>query len=281
MPRKRHTLKLKERELVLGDRTLLIGVVDLAEPPAASGAAHTLDADVAFARALQLEQDGADIIEIAPDPFHPGTKRVAEGEEIRRLVPLLKLLRNRSLVPIAVNTWQAAVAEKAFAMGVEILIDPSGLTVTPELAKLAAKYDAGLVVNHSRGTPETWAKLPPLADPLAAVTAELEASIHRARRVGLLPVQIVIDPGLDMGKRKDENTLILANLGTLRKFDLPISVHPSQKPFLAQKTPDGLRSATIGAAVAAILGGAYFVRVHDVAATLPAAAIADAILRHE
>jgi dihydropteroate synthase len=280
MARKRYIWKLKERELALGDRTQLVGLLDLAETSPAGGA-RPIDPDVAFARALQLEQDGAGIIEIAPDPFLPGTRRLSEGEEIRRLVPVLKQLRGKLVVPLAVATWQTAVADKALSMGVEILVDPSGLTLNAELPKVATRHDAGFVINHMRGTPEAWAKLPPLADPVNAVLHELEAAVHRALRAGLRSAQIVIDPGLDMGKRKDENIRLVAHLAAFRRLDFPLCVHPSRKAFLGQKTPQALRQASIAAAVAAAIGGAHLVRLHDVAEAVPALALADAIHREE
>jgi dihydropteroate synthase len=280
MARKRYIWKLKERELTLGDRTQIAGLLDLAEASPAGGA-RPVDPEVAFARALQLEQDGADIIEIAPDPFLPGTRRLPEGEEMRRLIPVLKQLRGKLVAPLAVVTWQSAVAEKALALGAEILVDPSGLTLNAELPRVATRHDSGFVINHMRGSPEAWAKLPPLADPVNTILHELEAAVHRALHAGLRSSQIVIDPGLDMGKRKDENLRVLAHLSAFRRLDFPLCLHPSRKAFLGQKTIQALRQASLAAAVAAAIEGAHLVRLHDVAEALPALAVADAIQREE
>ncbi len=130
-----------------------------------------------------------------------------------------------------------------------------------------------------RGTPETWAKLGPMADPIATIARDLEATISRARRAGVEKTRIVIDPGLGFGKRKEENSVILARLGQLNGLEMPIMVGPSRKSFLAHTDPEETKFATAGAVTAAILGGAHIVRVHDVREMRAATDVADEILR--
>jgi dihydropteroate synthase len=278
MIRPRLLWRLKRRELPLGERTLLMGVLNVT-PDSFSDGGRFLDPDRAFARALEMEEQGADIIDIGAESTRPGSTRISEAEEKRRLAPVLKRLRDKLVAPISVDTYKAAVAEHALKLGAEIINDPSGLTFDPQLARVVARYDAGLVLNHMRGSPETWAKLGPLPDPLAAILQDLEAAVHRAVRAGVDRARIVVDPGIGFGKRGEQNSEILARLGKLAQLKLPVLVGPSRKSFLAQKTEEETRFATAAAVAAAILGGAHIVRVHDVRQMRAVAAVADAILR--
>lgn len=271
--------KLKEREFPLGERTLIMGVLNVT-PDSFSDGGRYLDPDRAYARALELEEEGADIIDIGAESTRPGSSRISEAEEKRRLIPVLKRLRGRLAVPISVDTYKAGVAEHALKLGAEIINDPSGLTFDPQLARVAARYDAGLILNHMRGTPETWAKLPPLPDPMAAILHDLEAAVHRAVRAGVDRSRIVVDPGIGFGKRGEQNSEILARLPEMARLKLPVLVGPSRKSFLAQKTEEETLFATAAAVTAAILGGAHLVRVHDVRQMRAVVAIADAVLRN-
>jgi dihydropteroate synthase len=278
MTRKRFLWKLKSREIQLGDRTLIAGILNVTPDSFSDGGLY-LDPDRAFARALELEEEGADIIDIGAESMRPGSARISEAEEKRRLIPVLKRLREKLGVPMAVDTYKSGVAANALELGAEIINDPSGLTMDSELARVVARYDAGLILNHMRGTPDTWAKLPPLSDVMGAILHDLEASLHRARRAGLDGARIVIDPGLGFGKRGEQNSEILARLGELARLDVPVLVGPSRKSFLAQASERGTEFASAAAVSAAILGGAHLVRVHDVAAMWAVAAVADAVLR--
>jgi len=277
MPRKRFLWKLKHRELQLGDRTLIVGILNVT-PDSFSDGGRYFDPDRAFARALELEEQGADILDIGAESTRPGSKRISEAEEKRRLMPVLKRLRDRLAVPISVDTYKSGVAANALELGAEIINDPSGLTFDPKLARVVAQYDAGLILNHMRGTPDTWAKLPPLPDVMASIVQDLDASVHRARRAGLDRARLVIDPGLGFGKRGEQNAEILARLAALARLDLPVMVGPSRKSFLAQAGERETEFASAAAVTAAILGGAHLVRVHDVPAMRAAAAVADGIL---
>jgi dihydropteroate synthase len=273
---KRYQWKLKQRDIVLGDRTLLMGVLNVTPDSFSDGGEYS-DPDRAFARAVQLEDEGADILDIGAESTRPGSHRISEAEELRRLVPLLKRLRGRLAIPISVDTYKSGVAEKALEYGAEIINDPSGILLDLQLPRVATKYDAGLIINHMRGTPETWAKLPPLKDLMRSITIDLDAALHRVRQVGVQKHQIVIDPGLGFGKRREQNSEILANLGELRVFDLPILVGPSRKSFLKKEQEVLTEFATAGAVAASILNGANMVRVHDVKAMKSVVEVVDAI----
>jgi dihydropteroate synthase len=278
MPRKRFEWKLREKTLNLGERTLLMGVLNVTPDSFSDGGRYN-DPDRAFARAIELEEEGADLIDIGAESTRPGSARISEAEELRRLVPVLKRLRNKLSIPISVDTYKAGVAEKALELGADVINDPSGLTFDADLARKASNCNAGLILNHMRGTPETWAKLPPLKNVMRTISAELDAAVHRAVRAGIERRQILIDPGIGFGKRKEQNSEILAQLGELGRLELPVLVGPSRKQFLAKESLVDTEYATAAAVAAAILNGAHLVRVHDVKAMRAAAEIADEILR--
>ena len=156
------------------------------------------------------------------------------------------------------------MAEKALEHGAEIINDPTGVLLDLQLPKVITKYDAGLIVNHMRGTPETWAHLPPMKNLMRSISIDLEASLHRIRQARVEKHQLVIDPGLGFGKRREQNSEIIAQLGVLKVFDLPIAIGPSRKSFLRREQPQDTEFATAGAVAACILQGAHIVRVHDV-----------------
>jgi len=276
--RKRFEWKLRDRSLILGDRTLILGVLNVTPDSFSDGATYQ-DPDRAFARAIELEELGADVIDIGAESTRPGSTRISEAEELRRLVPVLKRLKGKLSIPISVDTYKASVAEKAFEFDVEIINDPSALTFDADLAKKVSHANAGLILNHMRGTPETWTKLPPLKDLIRTVRSELDAAAHRASLSGVDRKRIVADPGLGFGKRREQNAEILAELGELARLELPILVGPSRKHFLARESTDLTEFATAAAVAAAILNGAHMVRVHDVKAMRAVVEVADEIAR--
>lgn len=278
MIRRPFVWKLKERELKLGERTLIMGVLNVT-PDSFSDGGKYQDPDRAFARAIELEEQGADIIDVGAESTKPGVAPILAAEEIRRLIPVLKRLRGKLTVPISVDTYKAEVAELAIAHGAEIINDPTGLTFEPHLAKVAVQHDAGMVLNHMRGRPETWAKLPPLRDVMGTIGRELEATVSRARHAGVDRARIVVDPGIGFGKRKEGDAEILAHLGKLAALELPVLVGPSRKSFLAQENDELTRFATAAAVTACILAGAHIVRVHDVKEMKIAVDVADEVLR--
>jgi dihydropteroate synthase len=273
MTRRRHEWRLRDRTLLLGERTLIIGILNVTPDSFSDGGRYD-DPDRAFARAVEIEDAGADIIDVGAESTRPGSERLPEAEE----------LRGKLSIPISVDTYKSGVAEKALENGVEIINDPSAFTFDPLLARIVGHSNAGFIMNHMRGTPESWAKLPPMKDPIGIIEADLDAGVHRAVRAGIERARIVIDPGLGFGKRREQNSEILAQLPHLARLELPILVGPSRKVFLGQwhKSPDvaQLDLMTASAVTAAILGGAHIVRVHQVAELKPVVQLADQILSY-
>ena len=255
-----------------------MGVLNVT-PDSFSDGGKYLDPDSAFARALELEEQGADIVDIGAESTRPGSARISAAEEMRRLIPVLKRLKDRLNIPISVDTYKGEVAERALELGVEIVNDPSGLTFEPQLARVVCNHDAGLVLNHMRGRPETWDKLGPLSDPMGTIARDLDAAVSRARHAGIDRGRLVVDPGIGFGKRKEQDSLIIGHLRNLAPLDLPILAGPSRKRFLAHASQEETKGATAAAVAACILGGAHILRVHDVKEMRAAADVADEILR--
>jgi dihydropteroate synthase len=278
MNRKIYHWKLRSVELQLGAKTLIMGILNVTPDSFSDGGRYS-DPDRAYARALELEEQGADIIDIGAESTRPGSQRVSAEEEWRRLAPVLKRLRDKLTVPLSLDTYKAEIAERAFEYGIEIVNDPSGLTFDADLAKTAANANAGLILNHMRGTPETWAKLPPLPDMPGTVFRDLEATINRARRAGVERNRIAVDPGLGFGKRREQDCEILAQLSKFVPLECPVVIGPSRKSFLAEATESETICATAAAVAVSIMNGAHIVRVHDVKEMRAAAQVADEVVR--
>jgi dihydropteroate synthase len=273
---KRYHWKLKQRVFILGERTLIMGILNVTPDSFSDGGKYD-DPDRAFAHAIELEEQGADIIDVGAESTKPGATRIPEAEELRRLVPVLKRLKGRLSIPVSVDTYKSGVAEKAIEHGAEIINDPTGLLLDPLVARVATNHDTGLIINHMRGSPDTWAKLPPLKNLMRSIAIDIEAALHRAKQGGVQRRQIVIDPGIGFGKRKEQNAEIIANLRLLHEFDLPVMIGVSRKSFLKKDSDKGTEFATAAAVASSILNGAHIVRVHDVVAMKSVVEVADAI----
>ena len=231
------------------------------------------DADRAFVRAIELADAGADMIEISGAPPTAGKPFVAEAEELRRVVPVLKRLRGELEIPVAVETIKAAIAEKAVEYDAVALHDPSGLIFEPALARIAVNGNLGVILSHMRGEPLSWPKASPMRDTNKGVAAELNASIARGIRDGLDRKAIVVDAGLGQGKRKEQDLQLLAYTGDLGRLEIPFSFSLSSlTSFVAE--PGALAAAVC----AAVLSGTHIIRSHDFATARGAALIADSLL---
>jgi dihydropteroate synthase len=273
--RKRRYWSLPQREIAMGERPLLGAWIPITADAAPDGQRY-LDPDRAFARALQLEEQGADFIELAAEQLRPGVKLAGEEEQLHRVIPVLKRLRNKIAIPLAVRTSQAAVAQRAIEHGAEIVFDPSGLTADTGLAKIAADAGAGLILGHMRGAPERWAKQPPPPDAIAALTQDIEAALHRATQAHIESKRLLIDPGLGLGKRREENARILGALASLDRFNTPVAVH-LDTPDLLTHEPAATSADAAATAAIAVAGGVYVIVAFDIAALRPLILAADAV----
>ena len=274
--------KLTRRTLALEGRTLVMGVLNVT-PDSFSDGGQFYDFGRAIAHAEEMIAEGADIIDVGGESTRPGSEPVTAGEETRRVVPVIERLAENARVALSIDTTKSEVARAALAAGAEIVNDISALRFDFRVADAAAEAGAGLILMHSRGTPATMQKLPPVADALREVAQGLRASVAMAERRGVRRGQIAIDPGIGFGKTAEQNVELVARLGRLAAefCDLPLVVGTSRKSFvgklLGDAPADRRLHGTMASVTAAILAGAHVVRVHDVRACVETARVADAI----
>jgi dihydropteroate synthase len=287
LKRRRFRLKLPSRTLTLGERTLVMGILNVT-PDSFSDGGKFLDAGAAVARALEMERQGADLLDIGGESTRPGSEGVSAEEELRRILPVLRALRGRLKIPVSIDTQKAVVAEAAVAAGAELINDVSALRADAALAGVARRHRVPLILMHMRGEPRTMQQGPFARDVLRDVTTGLRAAVRRARAAGVRKSHLILDPGIGFGKNYAQNFELLAKLPRLAALGHPLLVGPSRKAFLGatlgtegRPLPPAERVwGTAAAVAAAILGGAHIVRVHDVAEMAQVAHITDAILEN-
>ncbi|MBM3802362.1 MAG: dihydropteroate synthase [Acidimicrobiia bacterium] len=278
--RKQYELDLPSRSLVLGARTLVMGVLNTT-PDSFFEASRRPRCQDAISRGLELEQEGADILDVGGESTRPPFERLLPvGEEIRRVVPVIEALRKRLRIPISIDTFKAEVARAAIAAGAEIVNDIGGLRFDRELPKVVASERVAVVLMHSRGRPEQMHRMPRVQGVLRAVVESLKRSIARAVSAGISRNQIIVDPGIGFSKTAEDNLLLLRRLEVFRSLDLPILVGASRKSFLGRilNLPVERRLAgSLACCAVAIMAGAHIVRVHDVEETRQIALLCDAV----
>ncbi|MEA2172559.1 MAG: dihydropteroate synthase [Blastocatellia bacterium] len=280
---KKREWKLPQHTLTLGKRTLVMGVVNLT-PDSFSEGGRWFTRKRAWDHAEQMIENGVDIIDIGGESTRPGADPVTEEEEIRRVQKYLNvMILLHSRVPYSIDTTKATVARVALDAGVEIVNDISGLRFDPSIADVAARYDAGLILMHSRGTFETMHKMEPVKNIMKEVTGDWRRGIAEALSRGVKREKIVLDPGIGFSKSQKQNVELLAKLGQLKaEFpDFPLLVGTSRKSFIGKllnSAPVNKRvHGTMASVTAAVLKGADIVRVHDVRAAIETVRVADAI----
>jgi len=283
-PRKNFRLKLRSQTLALGERTLVMGVLNVTPDSFSDGGKYD-QPEIAIEHALALELAGADLLDIGGESTRPGSEDISASQELDRILPVLEGLRGRLKIPVSVDTRRSTVAELALRADAEIINDVSGLRNDPRIAEVAAKYGAPLILMHMRGEPRTMQRGPFARDVLKDVAQGLRDSVAKARRAGVAKSQIILDPGIGFGKSYSQNYELLQKLPQLAALGYPLLVGTSRKGFLgATLAGDGQPAApedriwgTAAAVTASILGGAHIVRVHDVAEMVQVARIADCV----
>lgn len=306
--------QLRSRTLALGERTLIMGVVNVT-PDSFSDGGQFFDTDLAVAHGMKLVAEGADILDIGGESTRPGKKDpVSAEEERRRVLPVIaEILQEAPQTIISVDTYRASTAEAAISAGAEIVNDVSGFTWDPQMLPLLAAANCGCVLMHTRGRPEEWRDLPRLqgGEVVLMVTRDLRRLSDQAVAAGIPRQRLVIDPGFGFGKRYEENYPLLAGLSELHQLGFPLLAGTSRKSFISalgvrqsalgqprslaerrmpnaesknivsqhsQEEPIERLSGTLATVTASILQGAHVVRVHDVLPMASAVRVADAIL---
>jgi dihydropteroate synthase len=278
--RRRYSLSLAGRQVELGERTWLVGVLNTTPDSFSDGGRH-LALETALRKGLALFEAGADIVDVGGESTRPGAEPVPAQEEIRRVAPVIEALAARGAGILSVDTTKSAVARAALDAGAHAVNDVSGFGFDSELAGLVAERGVPAILMHLRGDFATMHAVHHYARIGQEVGAELNQAIERAVAAGVRREQIVIDPGIGFSKRAGQSLELLRSLPELRHLDRPLLVGPSRKSFLGavlDRPTDDRAWGTAAAVAAAILGGAHLVRVHDVAEMGDVARVCDAIL---
>jgi dihydropteroate synthase len=272
-PSHHRTLDARGRTLTLGNRTLLMSVINVTPDSFFAGSQFQL-VKTATDTALQQIAQGADIVDIGGESTRPGHTPVSEEEELARVIPVIEAIAARTATPLSIDSYKARVAEAALKAGVHIVNDVWGLSRDPDMARVAAAHDAAIVVMHNRET------IDGSLDILEEFKSFFGRAIERAKRAGVRDDRIVLDPGIGFGKSLEQNLAAIGRLGELVRLGYPVLLGVSRKSFInklfpsepAERLPGTIAANTIG-----VLAGASIVRVHDIAEHAQAMRIANKI----
>ena len=271
---------LKENLLLdLGERTLIMGILNVTPDSFYDGGRYTTP-EAALNHALRMAEDGADIIDVGGESTRPGSERISVEEELSRVIPVIEKIRQRSNIPISIDTYKNEVARAAFSSGADIVNDISGLKFDNSLAEVAAEFNCTLIISHIKGSPNDMQNNVHYNNLMAEIKNSLKESISRAESSGIKPEKIIVDPGIGFGKRVNDNLLILKKLSEFKNLGKPIMIGSSRKSFIGKISaaqPDERLEGTIATVCAAVLNGADIVRVHDVKEVCRAVKVIDAI----
>ena len=274
---------LRAGDLVSGPGPLLLGILNVT-PDSFSDGGDFFDPDAAAARALEMLDEGADVVDVGGESTRPGSDPVSAEEEIRRVVPVVReILARRPGVMISVDTYRAETAEAALEAGARIVNDVTALRGDPRMAAVVAGARCPVILMHMKGEPKTMQAHPRYGDVVREVRDFLAARAEHAVAAGVEPGNVIVDPGIGFGKTPEHNLALLRKLDAIAALGFPVLVGASRKRFLGtitgvEKARDRV-SGTLAANVLAREKGASLFRVHDVRANKEALAVADAVLR--
>lgn len=273
-------IELPRRRWLDVSMPVVMGVLNLTPDSFSDGGVHA-DLDRAVDAAMQMLAQGARIIDIGGESTRPGAEPVPTDEELRRVMPVIAALRQRTDAVLSIDTRNPAVMAAACAAGADLINDINGLRSDGAL-QAAIASGAAVCLMHMQGTPQTMQMAPSYDDPVTEVVDFLHARVAACSAAGISRSKLLIDPGFGFGKRLDDNLALLASLDRFRAIGLPVLVGMSRKGMLGALTgralDDRLAAGTAAAAIA-VLKGAAIIRTHDVSATVDAVRVADAVRR--
>ncbi|AIE74313.1 MULTISPECIES: dihydropteroate synthase [unclassified Synechocystis] len=265
-----------------GKCTYVMGILNTT-PDSFSDGGEFNSLPTAIDRAQAMVQGGAHIIDIGGQSTRPGAETISLQEELARTIPIIRAIRQQLTVPISIDTTRAEVARQALEAGADMINDISGATFEPEILAIAAQHKTPIILMHIRGTPQTMQNLTDYGDLIGEMKQFFGQQIDLARHYGVLPQQIILDPGIGFAKTAEQNITLLRQLPELKKLGFPLLLGPSRKSFIGkildQPDPKERVWGTGAACCRAIAGGADIVRVHDVEAMAQVCTVADALWR--
>jgi len=275
-------------ELRWGERTYVMGILNVT-PDSFSGDGVGDDVEAAIVRARQLAEEGADIIDVGGESTRPGAPPVSAEEELRRVVPVIERLAAELAVPISIDSYKSAVAERALEAGARMLNDQWGLKRDPRLAELAAEWKVPIVLmsnqrDKSRYDAALKRDTADYADPIAEIIASLERSLEIASQSGVPRENVILDPGIGFGKSWQHDLVIIRRLAEIKALGRPVLIGPSGKSFIGKvldlPVPERLEGTAASVAIG-IANGADIIRVHQVRPIVRICRMADAIVRRQ
>jgi dihydropteroate synthase len=277
--RTQYCLRLRGQSLDLGERTLLMGVINVT-PDSFSDGGRFFESDAALSQAMELIEAGADILDIGGESTRPYAEPVPVDVELQRVLPLIEGIRRFSDIPISIDTVKAEVARQAIAAGADIINDVTSLRADAEMVKLAATTGVPVILMHMQGSPETMQADPRYSSLFSEIIAFLEDRIQFATQNGVEREQIVVDPGIGFGKTVAHNLRLVRELERFQALERPILLGASRKRFIGAILGRPVEDREVGTAVVnsfAIAAGAHILRVHDVALHRQVVLLADAL----
>lgn len=275
----RRVLSTRSGELDFSRRTLIMGILNVT-PDSFYDGGRRLDPVNAITHGVAMAASGADIIDIGGESSRPGAQPVAEHEELERVLPVLQGLRREVGVPISIDTYKSKIARAALDAGADMVNDISALRFDPEMTALLTAEKVPVILMHMQGTPRTMQRQPHYEDVVREVRDFLANQLYEATDAGITPETVILDPGIGFGKTVEHNLQLLRGLPVIAALAQTLLVGVSRKTFIGKilnLDADDRLEGTLAAGVAAVLGGANILRVHDVAETCKAVRIADAI----
>jgi dihydropteroate synthase len=263
-------------------KTYIMGILNVTPDSFSDGGLYFKESD-AIKRALQIAEEGADIIDIGGESTRPGSEPISLEEEIRRTIPVIKALNKEINIPISIDTYKSEVARRALDAGASIVNDISGLRFDPNMADVVSEYKVPVIIMHIKGTPKDMQKNPVYEALIPEIMDYLRESILIANSAGVEDDKIIIDPGIGFGKTFEHNLEIIKNLNEFTLLQKPLLIGPSRKAFigkiLGDAPPEERFEGTAAVVAISIMNGANIVRVHDVKNMVKVVRVADAIKR--
>jgi dihydropteroate synthase len=272
--------RARQFQFVFPRPALVMGVVNVT-PDSFSDGGKFLDAGAAVAHALKLVADGAEILDVGGESTRPGAEPVAEAEELHRVLPVIERLAGRVNVPISIDTLKPAVARAALAAGASIVNDVAAYRKDGAMWREVAEFQAGYVCMHARSMPSAMPEHPVYDDVVRDVGEFFQERLGRLNAVGVAAYQVVLDVGIGFGKSMEHNLQLLANLRSFTTMARPLLIGVSRKSFIGKLLGAGLSerlSASLACACLAVESGVQIIRAHDVAETVQAVRMAEALL---
>jgi dihydropteroate synthase len=258
----------------------ILGIVNVTPDSFSDGGKH-LDPSAAVDRALELEAEGAGMIDIGGESTRPQAQPVEPAEELRRVMPVIERLAGRLKVPLSIDTMKPAVARAALAAGASMVNDVGANQASREMAELVAETGAAYVIMHMQGTPLTMQQHPAYTDVVAEVDAFFGQHLERLRALGVNPEQVTLDVGIGFGKTLEHNLQLLGHLRRFTKWGRPLLLGVSRKSFIGRLLGLDVAArlpASLAGATQAVASGVQLIRTHDVAATVQAVRMVEAVL---